>query len=105
MALMVGKLPAIRAVQGDYQYPLKNGGNSNMSCEPTMHNDLSNPNIYSKQLTRKGWHQQIGDHVSNPTDNPNATGLELLSSLGGGGRLESRIMTPRELINSKGPFY
>ena len=36
-ALMAGKLPAIRAVQGDYEWPLKNGGISHQFCKPIMH--------------------------------------------------------------------
>ena len=33
-------LPAIRAVQGDCQLPLKNNGNSHWSCEQVMQHDM-----------------------------------------------------------------
>ena len=56
-ALTAG-MPAVRAVQGDCQWPLKYGGNSHQSHQPTMHYSLLRmhwnvgiPNLYLDEPT------------------------------------------------------
>ena len=71
---MAGKLPAIRAVQGDCQWPLKNVGNYHQSCEFTVHCAWGNP----KSIIRPTNHerkmpatrcQPVSGHVhTDPTD-------------------------------------
>ena len=46
-------LPAVWAVQGDSYMSLENCGNSHWSCEPTIHSNWSNPNLYLDQPVRK----------------------------------------------------
>ena len=60
---------------------LKNEGNSPWSCEPTIHGDWGNPNLYLDQPITKGWCQPMGGHASHPTDSPIATMLGMCSSL------------------------
>ena len=67
-------MPAIRAVQGDCQWPMKNAGNSHL---------LWNSNQYLDQPITKGCHP-TGSRVSYPTDSPKATRLGLSNSLGYG---------------------
>ena len=55
-------LPAVRAVQRDCEWPLKNCGSFYRSRQPTIHWDWGNPNLYLDQPITKGW-----DHVSYPT--------------------------------------
>ena len=50
-------LPAFRAVQQDYQWPLENSGNSHRSHGPRMHCN------YLNQPIKRGWCQPIGGHV------------------------------------------
>ena len=71
----------LRAVQGDFQWPLKNDGKFHWSHEPTMHCDWGNPNLYLDQPITKWWCQSIRGHVSYPTDSPIVTKLGLCSSL------------------------
>ena len=74
-------LPAIRAVYGGCQWPLKNNGNFHWSCEPTMLFDGGNPNLYLDQAVTKGWCQPMRGRVSYPTASSIATRLRLCSSL------------------------
>ena len=74
-------LPAVRAVQGDGQWPLKNGANSHRSHEIKFHCNWGNPSLYLKQPITKRWYQPIGGQVSYPTDIPYATRLGLCISL------------------------
>ena len=69
-------LPAVRAVQGDCQWPLKME-NSHRSREPTMHCDTeqSQP-IFIPTHHKKGWCQP-----HNPTDSPYTITLWLFNSL------------------------
>ena len=74
--------PAIRAVQGDCQWLLKNSGNSHQWCEPTMHwGRKAIPTHVQTSWTLKGWCQPIGGHILYPLDNPDETRLGLCSSL------------------------
>ena len=80
---MAGKLPAIRAVQGNCQLGLtKNGANSHQS---QAHNPLQlsqSQHIFIDQSITKGGYHLIGGHVSYPSDSPITTKLGLWSSLG-----------------------
>ena len=84
--------PAVRAVQGDCQWPLKNVKNSQQSSEPKMHCDLPRnhcwcwlpPNLYS--------YQPILSCLS-PTASPTAIMLRLCNSLRG--LPENLIQLPR----------
>ena len=82
-ALMTGNLKwsSVSAVQGDCQWPQKNGGNSHQSYEPTIHCNWVNPNLYLEQPITKGWCQPIRSHASYHTDSPTATRMGLCSSL------------------------
>ena len=71
-ALRAGILSAVRAVQRDCHWSLKNGGNSHWSYEPRA---PSNPNLYLDQPITKG-------RCQHPTDSPITTRLGLCSSLG-----------------------
>ena len=73
-------LPAVRTVQRDCHWGLKNDGNSHWSCESIMQWG-NNPNLYLNQPITKAWCQPTGSHVSYPTDSPIATRLILCSSL------------------------
>ena len=55
-------LPAVRAVQRDCHWLLKNGWNSIQSQKPTMLCNRGNPNLYFNQPNTKGWCQLIGGH-------------------------------------------
>ena len=59
----------------------KNGGNSYLSHEPTIHCDWGNPSLYLNQPIWEGWCQIIRSHVLYNTDSPTATRLGLCSSL------------------------
>ena len=72
-------LPAVRSVQRDCDWGLKNGGNSHWSWEPIMQS--GNPNLYLDQPIKKAQCQPIGGHVSYLPDSPIATRLGLCSSL------------------------
>ena len=74
-------LPAIKAVQWDYQWHMKNGGNTSWSNEPTIRLNWGNPNLWLDQPITKGWHQITGNNVSYPTKCSNAKRLWLCSSL------------------------
>ena len=62
-------LPAVSAVQGDFQWPIENGGNSHQSRAPIMHCTLSTIHCSSLYLDRKSscQHQPIEGHVSYPS--------------------------------------
>ena len=62
---------AVMAPQGDSQWPLKNGGNSHRSRDPTISCDWSNPNLHPDQPDTRG------GHVSHTTGSPNGTRLRL----------------------------
>ena len=47
--------PVMRSVQGDCK-----------SCEPTIHFDRGNPNIFLNQPITMGWCQPIGGHIQYP---------------------------------------
>ena len=75
-------LPAVRAVQGDCQWPLKNGGNSRWSWEPKMHCDWGIPNYIEISQSQKGDISQLEAmfHVYS-TDSLTAAGQGLCCSL------------------------
>ena len=73
-------LPAVRAVQRDCNWGLKNGGNSHKSHEPIMQWGTRQSQSIFRPVT-KGWCQPIGGHVSHPTDSPITARLGLCSSL------------------------
>ena len=73
-------LPAVRATQGDCQWPLKNVGNSHRSHEPRIHCNWGIPNLYLDQLITKGC-QLIWDYVSYPTECSTAIWMGLCISL------------------------
>ena len=53
-----------RAVQAEYQWPLKNVEIPTAHVSPqSIHKDRDNPNLY---LDKKGWYHQIRGHVSYP---------------------------------------
>ena len=73
------RLPAVRDVQTDCHWRLKNVANSRCPWEPIMQQD--NPKLYLDQPITKAWCQSIEDNGSYPTNNPVATRLVLCSSL------------------------
>ena len=77
-----GRQPAIWAVQGDYQWPLKSGGNSHQSCKPRMFCNRGIPQPIFRQTNHKrAMPANIGGHISYPSDSPMATSLRLCNSL------------------------
>ena len=80
-SLLAQHLPAVRAVQGDCQWPFKNGGNSHCSYRPRINCDWGIPNLYLDYPITKGWCQPIWGHVSYPTDSPISNMLRLCNSL------------------------
>ena len=74
-------LPAIRAMQGDCQWPWKMVEIPTGHVSPEFIATEAFPNLYLDYPTTKGQHQPIGSHVPYPTDSPTATRLGLCSSL------------------------
>ena len=70
-----GLLPAVRAVQRDCQWLLKNGENSYRSYELRSIKTGAYPNHISEQSTTPGWCQPVEGHVSYPTVSPTPTRL------------------------------
>ena len=73
-------LPAVRAVQRDCHWSLKNGGNSHWSREPITQWGTRQSQSIFRPTNHKGWCQRIEGHVSYPTGSPIATGFGLCSS-------------------------
>ena len=73
-------LPAVRAVQRDCHWGMKNGGNSHWSYEPIMQWDTRQSQCMFRLIT-EAWCQPVRGHVLYPTDSPIATRLGLCSSL------------------------
>ena len=73
-------LPAVRAVQRDCHWGMKNGGNSHWSYEPIMQWDTRQSQFIFRPIT-KAWCQPVRGHVLYPTDSPISTRLGLCSSL------------------------
>ena len=74
-----GRQPAVRAVQRDCHWGLKNS--SHWSCEPIMQWGIGQSQTIFTPTNHKAWCQSIGGHVSYPTDSPITTRLGLCSSL------------------------
>ena len=72
-------LPAVRAVQSDCHWGLKNGRNSHWSRDPIIQRSTRQ----SQSIFRPTNHKRVmpGGHVSYPTDSPIASRLRLWSSL------------------------
>ena len=68
-------LPDAMAVQGDCQWSLKKLWNYHQSCEPIMHCNWGNPNLYFDPPITKGWCQPLGGKVSYPTGSRTGPGL------------------------------
>ena len=73
-------LPAVRAVQGNCQWPLQNGGNSHWPRQPIRQWDIRQSQQIFRPTNHKACCQPIGGHVSYQTDSPTATTLGLCSS-------------------------
>ena len=77
---MAGKLPAVRAVQGDCQSPLKTVEIPTSYVSPQCMTP-GNPCLYLDQPIINRWCQPIESHVSPSNDSPTATSLGLFNSL------------------------
>ena len=60
-------LPAIRAVQGDCLWPLKNGRNFHQSHNPIIHCNQSIPQPINQPIAKE-WRQTVEGHVTYTTD-------------------------------------
>ena len=72
-ALTAGKLPAVRAVQGDCQWVLKTGGNPNLSRELIMHLMWGVPWTIFRAANHRASKTANERSCLIPTDSPNAT--------------------------------
>ena len=89
-------MPAIRAVQGDCQWPLKHSKNFHRSCEPIMHCMWGVSQFIFRSANHTASNTANVDYVSYNTDSRTATTLGLWSSLGQPAGLASQQRRPME---------